>query len=125
MKRRNKRRLAKCGQLSLIRDERRNSAQPEFLRNAGQSAGRHLRIPWPRETFEAGRPGSTIAASPSLRKGMPMHKRLVTLAIAGLLMPAAALAQKVSYDYEKSANFATFKTYAQKDGTKVGQSLID
>jgi hypothetical protein len=45
--------------------------------------------------------------------------------IAGLLMPAAALAQKVSYDYEKSANFAAFKTYAQKDGTKVGQSLID
>jgi Domain of unknown function (DUF4136) len=54
-----------------------------------------------------------------------MQKRLVILAIVGLLTPALVIAQKVSYDYEKSANFAAFKTYAHKDGTKVGQSLID
>jgi hypothetical protein len=54
-----------------------------------------------------------------------MHKRLAALTIAVLLAPALLLAQKVSYDYEKSANFAGFKTYAFKDGTKVGQQLID
>ena len=54
-----------------------------------------------------------------------MHKTLAALTIAVLLAPALLLAQKVSYDYEKSANFAGFKTYAFKDGTKVGQQLID
>ncbi len=53
-----------------------------------------------------------------------MQKRLVTLALAMVLTPALALAQKVSYDYDKTANFAG-KTYALKDGTKVGQQLID
>ena len=42
-----------------------------------------------------------------------------------LSAPALLLAQKVSYDYDKTANFAAFKTYAHKDGTKVGQPLID
>jgi hypothetical protein len=46
-------------------------------------------------------------------------------AIAVLLVPTVTLAQKVSYDYNKSADFTTFKTYAHKDGTKVGQDLID
>ena len=54
-----------------------------------------------------------------------MQKKLAALAIAGLLWPAAMLAQKTSYDYEKAANFAAFKTFALKDGTKVGQPLID
>ena len=54
-----------------------------------------------------------------------MQKRLVTLALALVLAPALALAQKISYDYDKTANFAAFKTYALKDGTKVGQQLID
>jgi Domain of unknown function (DUF4136) len=49
----------------------------------------------------------------------------VTLAIAALLAPTLVLAQKVSYDYDKSANFAGFKTYAHKEGTKVGQPLVD
>ena len=53
-----------------------------------------------------------------------MFKRLV-IAMAVVLTPAMLFAQKVSYDYEKSANFAGFKTYAHKDGTKVGQPLID
>jgi Domain of unknown function (DUF4136) len=54
-----------------------------------------------------------------------MQKRLVVAGLIALLMPVAAMAQKVSYDYDKTANFATFKTYAHKDGTKVGQPLID
>ena len=53
-----------------------------------------------------------------------MQKRLVTLALAMVLTPTLALAQKISYDYDKTASFAG-KTYALKDGTKVGQQLID
>ena len=55
-----------------------------------------------------------------------MQKRTLIAAIAALVLaPALIVAQKTSYDYEKTANFAAFKTYAMKDGTKVGQSLID
>lgn len=54
-----------------------------------------------------------------------METRLVSVGLIALLLPAVAMAQKVSYDYNKEANFATFKTYAHKDGTKVGQQLID
>jgi Domain of unknown function (DUF4136) len=54
-----------------------------------------------------------------------MLKRLGIATVCLMTIPALLLAQKVSYDYEKSANFASFKTYAHKDGTKVGQSLID
>jgi hypothetical protein len=55
-----------------------------------------------------------------------MQKRTWIAACAALVVaPVLLTAQKVSYDYEKSANFAAFKTYAQKDGTKVGQQLID
>jgi hypothetical protein len=54
-----------------------------------------------------------------------MRKRLIPALLAIVLAPAVLLAQKVSYDFNKSANFASFKTYAQKDGTKVGQPLID
>ena len=46
-----------------------------------------------------------------------MQTRLVTAGLIALLVPAAAMAQKVSYDFDKSANFAAFKTYAHKDGT--------
>lgn len=55
-----------------------------------------------------------------------MQKTRVLAGIAALLLvPSMALAQKVSYDFNKSSDFSTFKTYAQKDGTKVGQQLID
>jgi uncharacterized protein DUF4136 len=54
-----------------------------------------------------------------------MQKRLVTAVFVMVLAPALLLAQKVSYDYNKSANFSAFKTFAHKDGTKVGQQLID
>jgi hypothetical protein len=54
-----------------------------------------------------------------------MQIRLVATALALLLVPAMASAQKTSYDYNKAANFAGFKTYALKDGTKVGDPLID
>jgi hypothetical protein len=55
-----------------------------------------------------------------------MQKRRVIGGVAALLLvPVLAVAQKTSYDFSKSANFASFKTYAMKDGTKVGQQLID
>jgi hypothetical protein len=54
-----------------------------------------------------------------------MRKTFMTALVATMLVPALLLAQKVSYDFNKSANFAAFKTFAHKDGTKVGQPLID
>ena len=42
-----------------------------------------------------------------------------------LLLPALALAQKTSFDYDKTADFSAFKTYTLKDGTKVGDPFID
>jgi hypothetical protein len=53
------------------------------------------------------------------------QRRMIASLAAVILAPVVLLAQKVSYDYEKSANFAAYKTYAHKDGTKVGQPLID
>ena len=56
-----------------------------------------------------------------------MSSRAVTAAIvlAAALLPAWTAAQKVTYDYDKAANFAGYKTYAHKAGTAVGQELID
>lgn len=55
-----------------------------------------------------------------------MQKLCVTASVALLLLlPVLANGQKTTYDYNKSANFSAFKTYAHKEGTKVGQPLID
>ena len=54
-----------------------------------------------------------------------MQKNLVAAVVAILLAPALVLAQKVSYDYDKAADFASYQTYSFKEGTKVGQPLID
>jgi len=54
-----------------------------------------------------------------------MSKSLVAAAVVAVLTPALLVAQKTTYDFDKTANFAAFKTYAHKDGTKVGQELID
>lgn len=51
--------------------------------------------------------------------------KLFSLALALVLVPTLALAQKVNYDFDKNTNFAAFKTYALKEGTPVGQKLID
>jgi len=42
-----------------------------------------------------------------------------------LLLPALALAQKTSFDYDKTADFTTMKTYTMKDGTKVDDPFVD
>lgn len=54
-----------------------------------------------------------------------MQRKYVSFAIALLLAPALLLAQKTSYDYDKTADFSSFRTYSLKDGTPVGQPLID
>jgi hypothetical protein len=51
--------------------------------------------------------------------------KLAVVALAVLMVPTLAAAQKTSYDYDKTEDFTKFKTYALKDGTKVGQPLID
>src|SRR4051812_19531958 len=54
-----------------------------------------------------------------------MKNRVFAAVALSLLVPVLAIAQKTSFDYEKSANFTAYRTYAVKDGTKVGQPLID
>ena len=54
-----------------------------------------------------------------------MQKRVLAGLAVLVLLPLVAAAQDVTYDFNKSANFAAFKTYAMKDGTPVGQQLID
>jgi hypothetical protein len=55
-----------------------------------------------------------------------MQKTRVLTGLIGLvLVPALAMAQKVSYDFDKGADFSTYKTYDLKVGTPVGQELID
>ena len=55
---------------------------------------------------------------------MRLHRSLV-LACAFALLPIVAAAQKTTYDFDKTATFSQFKTYAMKDGTKTGNELID
>jgi len=52
-------------------------------------------------------------------------KAFATAIAVVLLLPALALAQKTSFDFDKSADFSKFKTYSLKDGTKVGDPLVD
>jgi len=54
-----------------------------------------------------------------------MQMRVATGLAAMVLTSTLAMAQDVTYDFSKSADFTTYKTYAMKDGTPVGQQLID
>ncbi len=56
---------------------------------------------------------------------MSRMKLLAAAVALGLLVPATALAQKVSYDFDKNADFSKYKSFTMKDGTKVGDPLID
>ena len=51
--------------------------------------------------------------------------RAFAVALAIFLLPGIAAAQKTTYDFDKTAQFTTFKTYALQDGTAVGQPLLD
>ena len=47
-------------------------------------------------------------------------KRTAAVVAALMLGPMVLLAQKTSFDYDKTANFGAYKTYALVDGKKVG-----
>ena len=49
---------------------------------------------------------------------------IVAITVA-LLSPADAIAQKVKFDYDKSANFAPLKTYAWIPGTPASNPNVD
>jgi hypothetical protein len=51
--------------------------------------------------------------------------RIIPLVLAIAALPAIAAAQKTTYDFDKTAPFAQFKTYSMKDGTPTGNPLID
>ena len=55
---------------------------------------------------------------------MTLHRTLI-LALVAAAIPAAAFAQKTTYDFDKSATFAQFKTYSMKQGTPTKDELID
>jgi Domain of unknown function (DUF4136) len=50
-------------------------------------------------------------------------KTATLIGTVGLLWSTMAAAQDVSYDYDKTANFATLTTYAWAKGTPVGDEL--
>jgi uncharacterized protein DUF4136 len=54
-----------------------------------------------------------------------MQMRVLAGLAALMLTSTVAMAQDVTYDFDKTANFAAFKTYTTKEGTPVGQKLID
>lgn len=54
-----------------------------------------------------------------------MQMRVLAGLAAMVLTSTLAMAQDVTYDFDKTANFAGYKTYALKEGTPVGQKLID
>jgi hypothetical protein len=55
---------------------------------------------------------------------MRLH-RIFGLALALAALPAIAAAQKTTYDFDKTAPFAQFKTYSWKDGTPTKNQLVD
>ena len=55
---------------------------------------------------------------------MRLH-RILGLALLAAALPAIAAAQKTTYDFDKSAPFAQFRTYSMKDGTPTKNELID
>jgi hypothetical protein len=44
---------------------------------------------------------------------------------ACLVLPALVQAQKTSYDFDRAADFAKFRTYAWKEGTPGGERFLD
>src|SRR5687768_10698561 len=55
---------------------------------------------------------------------MKLHRTLgLALAIAAL--PSVVAAQKTTYDFDKTAPFAQFKTYSMKSGTPTKNPLMD
>src|SRR5688500_13812608 len=69
---------------------------------------------------------SATTVVPALGQGDTMRSyRALAIAFAITLLPVVAVAQKTTYDFDKTATFAAFRSYAMKDGTKTKNELID
>jgi hypothetical protein len=55
---------------------------------------------------------------------MTAHRTLA-FALLAVALPSLAVAQKTTYDFDKGAEFTSFKTYSIQKGTPAGQELID
>jgi hypothetical protein len=55
---------------------------------------------------------------------MTLHRVLV-LTVVTAAIPAIAAAQKTTYDFDKAAPFASYKTYSMKEGTPTKNALVD
>ena len=55
---------------------------------------------------------------------MRLH-RILGPALVIALLPAIAFAQKTTYDFDKTATFGAFRSYAFKEGTPTKNELID
>lgn len=53
-----------------------------------------------------------------------INTRAAVLAIA-LALPVVVVGQKTSFDYDKTADFTKYKTYAQRKGTPAGDQFVD
>jgi len=51
-------------------------------------------------------------------------RSFLTAASILLVVPALLLAQKTSFDFDKTTDFSKYKSYTLKDGTKVADPLI-
>jgi hypothetical protein len=51
--------------------------------------------------------------------------RTLGLACLAAIVPSVVSAQKTTYDFDKSASFAQYRTYSMKNGTPTGQPLVD
>ena len=58
-----------------------------------------------------------------MKEMMDMRMRIVVATVSLMLVGAAALAQSVTYDYDKSADFTRVKTYAWTRGTPLSDDL--
>ncbi|HEX5069950.1 MAG TPA: DUF4136 domain-containing protein [Vicinamibacterales bacterium] len=55
-------------------------------------------------------------------KRMKIGAGVVAIALA---LPVVLFGQKTSFDFDKTANFAAFKTFAQKKGTPANDQFVD
>ena len=56
---------------------------------------------------------------------MTVIRRLGLAGLAIVALPVLATAQDTSYDFDRTANFTQYHTYALKVGTSSGDPLID
>lgn len=56
---------------------------------------------------------------------MTKHLASASVLLLLLALPPIVMAQKPSYDFDTTANFSTYRTYAWKPGTPAGEYFLD